>query len=76
MPELPEGAEGFIQEESEGPMGGGRPFKRIQGKIYIMDGDEYITEDDPKGDTKIDKNGDLLGGEYPFNACLPVGLNV
>ncbi|KAI0634279.1 chromatin remodelling complex Rsc7/Swp82 subunit-domain-containing protein [Trametes polyzona] len=62
MPELPEGAEGFIQDESEGPMGGGKPFKRIQGKIYIMDGDEYVTEDDPKGDTKIDKNGDLLGG--------------
>ncbi|KAI0672302.1 chromatin remodelling complex Rsc7/Swp82 subunit-domain-containing protein [Trametes maxima] len=62
MPEVPEGAEGFIQEESEGPAGGGKPFKRILGKIYVMDGDEYITEDDPKGDEKIDSNGDLLGG--------------
>ncbi|KAI0372528.1 hypothetical protein BV20DRAFT_939758 [Pilatotrama ljubarskyi] len=62
MPDLPEGAEGYIQDENEGPMGGGKPFKRIQGKIYIMDGDEYVTEDDPKGDTKIDKNGNLLGG--------------
>ncbi|KAI9060085.1 hypothetical protein FKP32DRAFT_1578774 [Trametes sanguinea] len=44
-------------------MGGGKPFKQIQGKIYIMEGDEYITEDDPKGDTKIDRNGNLLGGE-------------
>ncbi|KAI0356889.1 hypothetical protein OH77DRAFT_1400246 [Trametes cingulata] len=63
MPDLPEGAEGYIQDEGEGPMGGGKPFKRIQGKIYIMDGDEYVTEDDPKGDTKIDKNGNLLGGK-------------
>ncbi|KAI0827389.1 chromatin remodelling complex Rsc7/Swp82 subunit-domain-containing protein [Trametes gibbosa] len=62
MPELPDGAEGFIEDESEGPTGGGKPFKRIQGKIYIMAGDEYVTEDDPKGDTKIDQNGDLLGG--------------
>ncbi|KAI0657495.1 chromatin remodelling complex Rsc7/Swp82 subunit-domain-containing protein [Cubamyces menziesii] len=43
-------------------MGGGKPFKRILGKIYIMEGDEYVTDDDPKGDTKIDINGNLLGG--------------
>ncbi|EGO01075.1 hypothetical protein SERLA73DRAFT_179127 [Serpula lacrymans var. lacrymans S7.3] len=43
-------------------MGGGKPFKKIQGKIYIIDNDEIVTEDDPKGDTKIDVNGNLLGG--------------
>ncbi|KAI0074934.1 hypothetical protein K474DRAFT_1685549 [Panus rudis PR-1116 ss-1] len=43
-------------------MGGGKPFKKIQGKVYVIDGDELVTEDDPKGDTKIDKDGNLLGG--------------
>ncbi|TFY55332.1 hypothetical protein EVG20_g9359, partial [Dentipellis fragilis] len=43
-------------------MGGGKPFGKIQGKLYVIDGDEYVTEDDPKGDTKIDKHGNLLGG--------------
>ena len=43
-------------------MGGGKPFRVIQGKVYVIEGDEFITEDDPKGDTKIDKNGNLLGG--------------
>ncbi|KAF8653665.1 hypothetical protein AX16_003816 [Volvariella volvacea WC 439] len=49
-------------EEEEGPVGGGKPFRRIQGKAYVIDGDEFITEDDPKGDEKIDKWGNLLGG--------------
>ncbi|KAI0278734.1 chromatin remodelling complex Rsc7/Swp82 subunit-domain-containing protein [Russula aff. rugulosa BPL654] len=43
-------------------MGGGKPFRVIQGKVYVIEGDELVTEDDPKGDTKIDKNGNLLGG--------------
>ncbi|KAF8497578.1 chromatin remodelling complex Rsc7/Swp82 subunit-domain-containing protein [Russula emetica] len=43
-------------------MGGGKPFRVIQGKVYVIGGDELVTEDDPKGDTKIDKNGNLLGG--------------
>ena len=47
-------------------MGGGKPFKRIQGKIYVLDGDEYVIEDDPKGETKIDANGNLLGGKLGF----------
>jgi chromatin structure-remodeling complex protein RSC7 len=51
-------------------MGGGKPFRVIQGKVYVIEGDEFITEDDPKGDTKIDRNGNLLGG-----ACvLPLPL--
>ncbi|KAK2460792.1 hypothetical protein APHAL10511_007262 [Amanita phalloides] len=49
-------------EVDEGPIGGGKPFRRIQDKIYVIDGDEYVTEDDPKGDEKIDKWGSLLGG--------------
>ncbi|KAJ7216663.1 chromatin remodelling complex Rsc7/Swp82 subunit-domain-containing protein [Mycena pura] len=43
-------------------MGGGKPFRRINGKVYIIEGDEFVTEDDPKGDEKIDKWGNLLGG--------------
>ena len=47
-------------------MGGGKPFRVIQGKVYVIEGDEFITEDDPKGDTKIDKNGNLLGGALQY----------
>ncbi|KAH9053614.1 chromatin remodelling complex Rsc7/Swp82 subunit-domain-containing protein [Lactarius vividus] len=43
-------------------MGGGKPFSIVQGKVYVIEGDEFVTEDDAKGDTKIDKNGNLLGG--------------
>jgi hypothetical protein len=32
--------------------------------VYVIEGDELVTEDDPKGDTKIDKNGNLLGGAF------------
>ncbi|CAK5283206.1 unnamed protein product [Mycena citricolor] len=31
------------------------------GKAYIIEGDEFITENDPKGDEKIDQWGNLLG---------------
>ncbi|KAF9494327.1 hypothetical protein BDN71DRAFT_1449048 [Pleurotus eryngii] len=44
------------------PMGGGKPFRKIGDKVYIIEGDGFVTEDDPVGDTKIDKNGRLLGG--------------
>ncbi|KAI9463965.1 chromatin remodelling complex Rsc7/Swp82 subunit-domain-containing protein [Lactarius psammicola] len=43
-------------------MGGGKPFSIVQGKVYVIEGDEFVTEDDPKGDTKMDRNGNLLGG--------------
>ncbi|TFY57570.1 hypothetical protein EVJ58_g6939 [Rhodofomes roseus] len=45
----------------EGPVGGGKPFRLINGQVYIIENDEYVTEDDPKGDTKIDQYGNLLG---------------
>jgi chromatin structure-remodeling complex protein RSC7 len=45
-----------------GPIGGGKPFRRINGKVYVIEGDEFITEEDPKGNTKIDAAGRLLGG--------------
>ncbi|KAJ7625089.1 chromatin remodelling complex Rsc7/Swp82 subunit-domain-containing protein [Mycena polygramma] len=56
-----------VPEEKEkepvvAPIGGGKPFRKIQGKVYIIEGDEFVTEDDPKGDEKIDKWGNLLGG--------------
>lgn len=52
------------KKEKEPPLGGGKPFRKIQGKVWIIENDEFVTDDDPKGDTKIDKQGRLLGGEY------------
>jgi chromatin structure-remodeling complex protein RSC7 len=48
--------------DAEGPMGGGKPFRKIHGKVYIIDGDEFITDEDPKGNTKVDQAGNLLEG--------------
>ncbi|KAJ7704405.1 chromatin remodelling complex Rsc7/Swp82 subunit-domain-containing protein [Mycena rosella] len=64
--ELVEGDEGETageekEKEPVAPLGGGKPFRKIQGKVYIIEGDEFVTEDDPKGDEKIDKWGNLLG---------------
>ncbi|KAF7366713.1 hypothetical protein MSAN_00929400 [Mycena sanguinolenta] len=58
------GTEGEAVEEKEvvAPLGGGKPFRKIQGKVYVIEGDEFVTDDDPKGDEKIDKWGNLLGG--------------
>ncbi|KAJ6588331.1 chromatin remodelling complex Rsc7/Swp82 subunit-domain-containing protein [Mycena capillaripes] len=50
------------EKDSVAPLGGGKPFRKILGKVYVIEGDEFITEDDPKGDEKIDKWGNLLGG--------------
>jgi chromatin structure-remodeling complex protein RSC7 len=58
-----EGGAGALVDEEV--MGGGKPFRVVQGKVYVIEGDEFVTEDDPKGDTKIDKNGNLLGGALP-----------
>ncbi|KAJ7764533.1 chromatin remodelling complex Rsc7/Swp82 subunit-domain-containing protein [Mycena maculata] len=59
-----EGDTGAEEKEKEpvAPLGGGKPFRKIQGKAYVIEGDEFITEDDPKGNEKIDKWGNLLGG--------------
>ncbi|KAF9483312.1 hypothetical protein BDN70DRAFT_800010 [Pholiota conissans] len=54
--------EGDAEVEKEVPVGRGKPFRNIQGTVYVIDGDEFITDDDPKGDEKIDKFGNLLGG--------------
>jgi chromatin structure-remodeling complex protein RSC7 len=55
-------AGGEKEREKEEPLGGGTPFRKIQGKVYIIENDEFVTEDDPKGNTKIGNNGVLLGG--------------
>ena len=55
-----EGGAGALVDEEV--MGGGKPFRVVQGKVYVIEGDEFVTEDDAKGDTKIDRNGNLLGG--------------
>ncbi|KAG7442805.1 uncharacterized protein BT62DRAFT_904881 [Guyanagaster necrorhizus] len=49
-------------KEKPVPLGGGKPFRKLQGQVYIIEGDEFVTPDDPKGDEKIDKWGNLLGG--------------
>ncbi|EJD52093.1 hypothetical protein AURDEDRAFT_111568 [Auricularia subglabra TFB-10046 SS5] len=49
-------------EGAEEPTGGGKPFRRIKGEIYILENDELVTPNDPKGETKIDENGVLQGG--------------
>ncbi|KAJ7628475.1 chromatin remodelling complex Rsc7/Swp82 subunit-domain-containing protein [Roridomyces roridus] len=50
------------EKEKEPVLGGGKPFRKVGGEAYVIEGDEFITEDDPKGDEKIDKWGNLLGG--------------
>ncbi|KAH8829129.1 chromatin remodelling complex Rsc7/Swp82 subunit-domain-containing protein [Flagelloscypha sp. PMI_526] len=37
-------------------------FKTVGAETYVIEGDELIIPDDPKGDEKIDKWGNLLGG--------------
>jgi chromatin structure-remodeling complex protein RSC7 len=62
---IEEGAASSAPEKEkvkEAPMGGGKPFRKIQGNIYVIDGDEFVTEEDEKGNTKIDPHGNLLGG--------------
>jgi len=46
----------------EAPLGGGKPFRKIHGKVVIIDNDEFVTDEDEKGNTKIDSQGNLLGG--------------
>lgn len=36
----------------------------IKGKEYTVGDDELVLPDDPKGDTKVDAEGRLLGGEW------------
>ena len=55
--------------EKEAPMGGGKPFRKIHGEVYIIDGDEFVTEDSPIGDEKIDQFGNLLGGTLSLSHC-------
>ncbi|KAF8873804.1 chromatin remodelling complex Rsc7/Swp82 subunit-domain-containing protein [Gymnopilus junonius] len=50
------------EPEKEAPLGGGKPFRKIHGEVYVIDGDEFITPEDPKGNEKIDQFGNLLGG--------------
>lgn len=54
----------------------GRMYRVVQGKTYILEDDELLTEEDPKGNTKIDKNGNLLDGEFihfPLQTHSPPG---
>lgn len=46
----------------EGDFEDGRPWRKINDRVYHIEGDEFVTEADPKGDQKIDADGHLLGG--------------
>jgi hypothetical protein len=48
----------------------GTTYRQINGKYYIFEDDELITEEDPKGDQKIDRNGNLLGGVFISISCV------
>ena len=54
-----EDSRGTPAEDEPAPSG---KTVRIGGETYVIEGDAYKTDDDPKGDTKIDQNGVLLGG--------------
>ena len=41
----------------------GRPWCRVGDRVYYIEGDEFITESDEKGDQKVDIDGVLQGGE-------------
>ena len=56
-----DGEEGDEAEAEEGEQDG-RPFMRVGGKLYFIEGDEFVTEPDEKGDEKVDIDGNLLGG--------------
>lgn len=56
-----DGEEGDEAEAEEGEQDG-RPFMRVGGKLYFIEGDEFVTDPDEKGDEKIDVDGNLLGG--------------
>lgn len=40
----------------------GTTYRQIGGKTYVFQDDELVTEEDEVGNTKIDINGNLLGG--------------
>jgi chromatin structure-remodeling complex protein RSC7 len=50
----------MLQDEEVMSRCGGKPFCDIQGKVYVIEGKELVTEDDPKCDTKIDRTGICL----------------
>lgn len=40
----------------------GTTYRQVNGKYYVFEDDELKTEEDEIGNTKIDINGNLLGG--------------
>lgn len=45
-------------------------FKTVHGTTYVIEGDQLIIPDDPKGDEKIDEWGNLKGGMLCSCICL------
>lgn len=59
--EVGEDAGGDVEGSVPPPAYGKRSIE-VQGKLYYIENDEYTIDSDAKGDTKIDANGNLLGG--------------
>jgi chromatin structure-remodeling complex protein RSC7 len=59
-----EGEEGVATPASGDDTALGKQIRKVNGRTYVIEGDELQIDDDPKGDTKIDKWGNLLEGEY------------
>ena len=55
----------YGEGEGEGEEGeeGGRAWRRVGDKVYYIEGDEFVTDSDERGDQKIDIDGNLLDGE-------------
>jgi hypothetical protein len=41
--------------------------QNIKGTTYKIQNDEIVLPDDPRGEAKIDSEGNLLGGAFPFS---------
>lgn len=54
--------DGDFAESSRFRRAGGAPIP----DGMVVEGDAYVTENDPKGDEKIDANGNLLDGKHVF----------
>ncbi|KIY49814.1 hypothetical protein FISHEDRAFT_40908 [Fistulina hepatica ATCC 64428] len=56
-------AGGEEEYDAEGnPIGVGKPYRIVQGKPYLIENNELVTEENAKGNEKVDEWGNLLGG--------------
>lgn len=56
------GTPGAAGMDEDASLSGGKPFRKVGARVYIIEGDELAADEDPKGNTKIDSQGNLLEG--------------